>query len=370
MGALRERMEEDLRLRNLRPSTQDGYLRCVRGFARYHMRSPEEMDSEEVREFLLYLQDERGLSPSTVCVHIAALRFLYGTTLQRPEVMEPFRMPKTPRKLPMVLSGSEVEEFFGAIRSIKYRAILMTTYGAALRISEVCKLRVDDIDSKRMLIRVGEGKGGDERYAMLSARLLVLLRACWREWKPARPYLFPGRPRTRPISANAVRQVIDRVVKGCSFSKRVTPHTLRHYADSLVMPTRPGRCCPSQCLLLHSQVGVEVDLRRLHGLVTEPESDDRAVDTVLEQVHRCRVAKDVGGDPLSLERGARPPRCFDVFGDEAFDRVPAQGAAAHAGDAGSVVRPRSSRSHASMTAAASLRSGVSRSFRPFPSQRT
>lgn len=221
-------MEEDLRLRNLRPSTQDGYLRCVRGFARYHMRPPEEMDSEEVREFLLYLRDERRLSPSTVKVHIAALRFLYDTTLQRPEVMAPFRMPKTPRKLPMVLSGSEVEEFFGAIRSIKYRAILMTTYGAALRISEVCKLRSDDIDSKRMLIRVGDGKGGDERYSMLSERLLVMLRAYWRETRPAKPYLFPGRPRTRAISPNAVRQVIDRVVERCSFSKRVTPHTLRH----------------------------------------------------------------------------------------------------------------------------------------------
>lgn len=221
-------MDEDLRLRNLRPSTRDGYLRCVRGFARHHMRSPEEMDSEDVRSFLVYLREERELSPSTICVHIAALRFLYDTTLGRPEIMAPFRMPKVPRKLPVVLSGSEVEEFFAAIRSTKYRAILMTTYGAALRIGEVCKLRLDDIDSKRMLIRIDEGKGGDQRYSMLSERLLSVLRAYWRELRPPRPYLFPGRPRTRPITSNAVRQVIDRVLKGCSFSKRVTPHTLRH----------------------------------------------------------------------------------------------------------------------------------------------
>lgn len=164
MGALRDRMDEDLRLRNLRPSTRDGYLRCVHGFARHHMRSAGEMDSEDVRSFLVYLREDRGLSPSTICVHIAALRFLYATTLGRPEVMAPFRMPKVPRKLPVVPSGSEVEEFFAAIRSTKYRAILMTTYGAALRIGEVCKLRLDDIDSKRMLIRVYEGKGGDPRH--------------------------------------------------------------------------------------------------------------------------------------------------------------------------------------------------------------
>ncbi len=239
MGALRERMEDDLRLRNLRPSTRETYVWCVKGFAAYHMRRPEEMGSEEVRQFLLYLRVERGLSPSSITVHIAALRFLYGVTLERPEVMQSFRMPKAPRKLPVVLSGSEVDEFFGAVRSLKYRAMLMTMYGAALRIGEVCKLRVEHIDSRRMLIRVEDGKGGDERYVMLSERLLVMLRAYWDRFQPPLPYLFPGRPPTRPICPNAVRKVVKRHADGTTLAPRSRDHRLA--ARALASGGRAGR---------------------------------------------------------------------------------------------------------------------------------
>ncbi len=228
MGVLKERMEADLKLRNLRPSTQASYLRCARLLAKHYMRSPAELSEEEVRGFLLYLQDERQAKPSTLKVYIAAFKFLYNVTLQRPEVVAHLRGPKIPRKVPEILSGSEVEALFAEVFSVKYRAVLMTTYGAGLRISEVCRLRTHDIDSDRMLIHVREGKGGDSRYAMLSQRLLVVLRAYWKEIRPAGPYLFPGRRADRPITRKTISGVLARAAARCGLDKRVTPHILRH----------------------------------------------------------------------------------------------------------------------------------------------
>ncbi len=138
MGKLRDRMEADLRLRNLRPSTQRSYLGCVRTFAAYHMRSPAHMGTNEVRDFLVHLRDERELQPITIKGYVAALKFLYAATLDRPEVVRPWLSPRVVKKLPVVLSGTEVEAVLAAIESITYRAVLMTTYGAGLRISEAC----------------------------------------------------------------------------------------------------------------------------------------------------------------------------------------------------------------------------------------
>ena len=228
MGVLRDRMEADLRLRNLRPSTQANYLRYVQRFVAHYRRSPEEMGWEEVRGFLLHLRDEKHLSPSTQKVCAAALKFLYSVTLNRPEVVKSFCIPKVPHKLPEVLSGSEVEELFGAVRSIKYRALIMTTYGAGLRIGEVCRLHVADINSKRMLLRVREGKGGHERYVMLSERLLAVLRVYWKETRPKGPYLFSGSESDKPLSPESVRRVLRKAVKQCGITRQVTPHTLRH----------------------------------------------------------------------------------------------------------------------------------------------
>jgi integrase/recombinase XerD len=228
MGKLRDRMEADLRLRNLRPATQRNYLRFARNFAAYHHRSPAEMGWEEVRSYLLYLREEKKLSPSTQKVHVAALKFLYTVTLNRPEVVRPFFMPKIPAKLPEILSGKEVEALFNAVRDLKYRAVLMTTYGAGLRICEACALRMEDIDSKRMLIRVQDGKGGNQRYAILAERLLVALRAYYRHKRPAGPYLFPGKSPDEPLSKDSVRKVLSGAVRKAGIKKRVTPHILRH----------------------------------------------------------------------------------------------------------------------------------------------
>jgi len=228
MGKLRDRMEADLRLRNLRPGTQANYLGNARAFAAYHRRSPAEMGWEEVRSFLLHLREVKGLSPSTQKVYVAALKFLYTVTLDRPEVVRPFFMPKVPQNLPEILSGSEVEALLGAVRDLKYRAVLMTTYGAGLRISEACGLHIEDIDSKRMLIRVQKGKGGRQRYTILGERLLTVLRTYYKHDRPGGPYLFPGGRENTPLSPDSVREVLRKAAKAAGLSKRVTPHILRH----------------------------------------------------------------------------------------------------------------------------------------------
>jgi integrase/recombinase XerD len=228
MSKLRERMEADLRLRNLRPATQVHYMRCVKGLAEHDMRSPAQLTEREVRGFVLHLQDEKGLKPSTLRLYIAALRFFYKVTLGRPELVRNLVGPRVPRKVPEVLSGSEVEAIFQAVRSPKYRAVLMTAYGAGLRISEVCGLRIEDIDSRRMVIHVRETKGGGNRYTVLSPRLLALLRTYYREVRPAGPYLFPGKRSDRPIARKTVAGALNRAASRCGLDKRVTPHVLRH----------------------------------------------------------------------------------------------------------------------------------------------
>lgn len=228
MGELRNRMEADLRLRNLRPSTQACYLGCVHKFAAYHRRSPAAMGEKEVRDFLVYLRDDKHLVPSTIKAYVAALKFLYANTLQRPEVVRPWLQPRVEKKLPVVLSREEVEALLNGVLSIKYRAVLMTTYGAGLRIGETCRLHVADIDSGRMLLHIRDGKGGRDRYSLLSPRMLEILRAYWRAERPAGPYLFPGQKTGAHLSAEAVRAVQHKVAEQCGLKKRATPHVLRH----------------------------------------------------------------------------------------------------------------------------------------------
>jgi site-specific recombinase XerD len=221
-------MEADLRLRNLRASTRGSYLGYVRTFAAYHMRSPADMGSKEVRDFLVHLRDERKLQPMTIKGYVAALKFLYTATLDRPEVVRPWLSPRVVRKLPVVLSGTEVEAVLGAVESITYRAVLMTTYGAGLRINEACRLQVPDIDSKRMLIHIRDGKGGKQRYTMLCRRLLEVLRAYFRQVRPRGDYLFPGQKPGSHLRADSVRKALHRVIRDCGINKRVTPHVMRH----------------------------------------------------------------------------------------------------------------------------------------------
>ena len=172
MTPLRQRMIEDMQLRNLAAGTQKHYIRLVAGFAKYFGMSPEFLDIEAVRQYQLYLLNERKLSPESINQCIAALKFLYLTTLEMPWTDEYFPHVRRAYKLPVVLSQEEVLSFFDHIPSLKYRAALMVCYGAGLRISEALALRVSDIDSKRRLLRIEQGKGAKDRYAMLSPRLL------------------------------------------------------------------------------------------------------------------------------------------------------------------------------------------------------
>ncbi|KVQ98751.1 integrase [Burkholderia ubonensis] len=227
MTELRRRMIEDMRVRNLAANTQRAYLQQVRGFAQYFGRSPALLGPEEIRTYQLHLVEVQRRSRSTLVVATAALRFLYTITLKRDWAIEEIPMSKVPRRLPVILSPDEVMRFLEAIPSIKYRAILMTAYAGGLRISEVTRLRVGDIDSQRMVLRVEQGKGQADRYVMLSPRLLEILREYWRIGR-SQNWLFPGRLPDQPIGDAIVRQACDGARCRAGISKPITPHTLRH----------------------------------------------------------------------------------------------------------------------------------------------
>jgi site-specific recombinase XerD len=220
-------MIEDLELRGYAPRTRKVYVHCARAFVAYHMRSPTELEERDVRRFLLYLAQERGVGAATIKMHTAAIKFLYERTLERPEVVAKIPYIKVRQKLPEILSGTEVDGLLAAMDSIAYRAIVMTTYGAGLRISEVCPLEVTSLDSKRMLILV-HGKGGRDRYVALPMLVLTTLRAYWKATRPKGSMLFPGHKPDTCISHGAVRDNLKAAAVKAGITKRVTPHVLRH----------------------------------------------------------------------------------------------------------------------------------------------
>jgi site-specific recombinase XerD len=220
-------MIEDMTLRNFTPLTIQAYVRCVARFARHFHSSPEHLGPEQVRAFLLHLVQELQVSLSHYKQTRSALRFFYRVTLGRDDVLESIPPVKQPRTLPVVLSIDEVARFFAGIRNIKHRAILMTAYAAGLRVSEVTQLRVADIDSSRMVIRVRQGKGQKDRYVMLSPRLLEILRAYWKAVRPL-DFLFSGALPVRPITAGSVQKACHRGRQAAGLGKHVTVHTLRH----------------------------------------------------------------------------------------------------------------------------------------------
>ncbi len=208
MGLLRNRMTQDLLLRGYAENTIYEYVRCAWHFVAYHHKPAEAMGVPEIRQFLLYRRLEDKVGGSTLKVTVAALRFLYANTLKRPEVAAEIAYPKVTSALPDILSGTEVTTLLGAFEAPMYRAIVMTTYGAGLRISEVCELCVQDIDSQRMLIHVRGAKGGHDRFVPLPERVLFALRRYWATARPPGPQLFPGRqpgrgsPRTPCVTAS------------------------------------------------------------------------------------------------------------------------------------------------------------------------
>jgi len=226
MSPLRRRMIEDMTVRNLSPATQRSYVHAVAKFSRYFGCSPDQLGLEEVRQFQVQLVAS-GISWPALNQTVCALRFFYGVTLGQADLPERIPYAREPRKLPVVLSADEVVRFLEAVPGLKSRTALTTAYAAGLRASEAVRLKVGDIDSGRMLLRVEQGKGAKDRYAMLSPQLLTILRGYWRLARP-RHWLFPGRGEDRPVDPQVLHAACRSACTAAGLAKRVTVHTLRH----------------------------------------------------------------------------------------------------------------------------------------------
>jgi site-specific recombinase XerD len=227
MGKFQDLMDRELRIRGMAENTRKNYLQNMRCFVRYFMRAPDQLTAEDVKQYQLFLTKERRVTWSTFNVHVCAIRFFYRHVLQVAWNVEHIPYQRTGRRLPVVLSGEEVVALLNAATNLKHRAILMTLYAAGLRSSEAVHLRLEDIDSKRRMIRVGQGKGRKDRYVMLSEALLQTLRSYWREKRPA-PWLFPGQDPSRPLTRESVESLFARAKEKAGIRKHVYPHSLRH----------------------------------------------------------------------------------------------------------------------------------------------
>ena len=226
MSPLRRRMIEDMTIRKFAPKTQHDYLKRVKNFAVFLGRSPGTASFEDVRRYQLHLAAS-GVGVPTLNQTVSTLRFFFKVTLRRHDIIEHTHVIHEPRKLPVVLSPEEVARLLNAAPGLKYKAALSVAYGAGLRAAEVVSLKVCDIDSRRMIIRVEQGKGCKDRNVMLSASLLDLLRA-W--WKAARPqgWLFPGRDPAQPMTTRQLNRACHAAAQMAEINKRVSLHTLRH----------------------------------------------------------------------------------------------------------------------------------------------
>ncbi len=226
MTPLRQRYIDDLRLKNFSPGTIKVYVHAVAKFARHFGQSPDTLSREHVRAYFVHLLD-RGIARSSCVVVRSALRHLYANTLGRPDCLEAVPRPKRERRLPVVLSREEVQRLFASVTNLKQRALFMVAYDAGLRLSELRNLRIDDIDSQRMVIRVRQGKGKKDRYARLTPGLLKLLRQYWREYHP-QSWLFPGASMDKRYDMATPGHLLKKVCRKAGITKRVSMHTLRH----------------------------------------------------------------------------------------------------------------------------------------------
>ena len=232
VSTLRQRMIEDMMMRKLSPQTQTAYVRVVKNFAGFLGQPPDTATAEDLRRYQLHLV-EQGIASGHLNATITGLKFFFETTLERPEAMKKMRHVYEPRKLPLILSLEEVTRLLQSAGSPKYQAALGVAYGAGLRANEVVHLSVGDIDSERMVIRVEQGKGKRDRYAMLSPALLVLLRAWWRQAHAQRKmlpggWLFPGQNPVNPLSTRQLNRAFHQARQAAKIDKAVSLHSLRH----------------------------------------------------------------------------------------------------------------------------------------------
>ena len=226
MGRFHDRMDEDLRIRGYSANTRASYLRCVRHFVRHFMRPPDQLTPEHVRQYQLYLTRDRRVSWPYFNQVVCALRFFYRQVLKKDWAVAQIPYQRTGRTLPEILSPQEVTALFRATPNLKHRALLMTMYAGGLRVSEVTRLRITDIDSQRMVIRIEQGKGRKDRYVMLSPHLHRVLQEYWRARRP-RPLLFPG-PTGRPLTRESVNRLFHQARRRATITKHVYPYSLRH----------------------------------------------------------------------------------------------------------------------------------------------
>jgi integrase/recombinase XerD len=275
MGVLRDQMIRELRLRRYASATQKTYLEAVVGLTKHFRIAPDQLSAKQVQDYLLYLMMERKLHWNTVNTICSGLTFFYTQTLKRPDVAAAMPLRRTPRQLPEILSAEELQGLFAAADNQQHRALLMTTYGGGLRVSEVVKLRPRDIDSQRMMIRVVAGKRARDRYTLLSVRLLEELRAYWRAYRPV-TWLFPSRNPERPFNDDKAREVFNRAKAKAGIRKAGSIHLLRH------------------CFATHL-LEAGVDLRTIQILMGHG-----SIDSTVWYLHVTRKKLDATQNPLDL----------------------------------------------------------------------
>ena len=238
MTPLRKRMLEELQLRNYAEFTIERYLDAVRSFAKFFHKSPDQLGPEQIREYLLYLVRDRKSAPSTVQVHRAALRFLYVKTLNQPWFDERVARTRKRIKLPTVLSAAEITRILDNTRNLKHWTMIATFYATGVRLNELRKLKVADIDSQRMVIHVREAKGGRPRDIGLSKNLLERLKIYWR-WRKPQNWLFPSDMRSdQPLERKSIRCACSLAGRRAGIDRAVSPHVFRHYTASPTMPLK------------------------------------------------------------------------------------------------------------------------------------
>ena len=223
---LRQRMIEDMTIRNMSPSSKKIYVRAVANFSIYHGRSPDKLSAEDVRDYRLHLIS-RGLKATSINPIMGALRFFYGTTLGQKQVSEQIPYARREDTLPAVLARDEVVRFLKAVTDLQMRTTFIAIYAAGLRVSEAVKLTARDIDSARMVITIRQAKGRKDRYVMLSEQLLGILRTYWKQTRPEH-WLFPGPDPSRPITTRSVERACRKAAEAAGLDKTITVHTLRH----------------------------------------------------------------------------------------------------------------------------------------------
>jgi integrase/recombinase XerD len=292
---LRQKMLEELQRRNYSHRTAKTYVRIVRDFAEYFHQPPDKLGPEQIRQYQAHLFQSKKLAPATVSQYVSALRFLFIKTLRRHFLAEHIPFPKSRRRLPTVLSPEEVAQLIDSARNLYHRTLLMTLYSTAMRRAELCRLKVRDIDSQRMMIRIDQGKGSRDRDVPLSLKLLETLRVYWRWMKPT-TYLFPGTVNgwraDVPLSVNTVWLACRQAAQAAGISKRISPHCLRHSCASHLLEAGAD-LRTIQVLLGHSRL--EHTLVYLHLSPKHLQATPNPLDTLevssLDGVQRSRRLK-------------------------------------------------------------------------------